>query len=125
MSKPSNDEENFIGADTGRLNAEIEKERVIEHLKVVGDLRKVLSIPEGRRFVWEQLARAGIYNASFCTSEVPGEGRRLSDFKEGQRDIGIQLLLDVNEANPSAFAQMQAEYFSVLKSKKKKEQSND
>lgn len=118
-------EENFIVADTERLNAEREKERQLEHLKRITDLRKILSIPEGRRFVWEQLTRAGIFSASFAISETPGEGRRLTDFKEGQRDMGIQLLSDVNEANPGAFAQMQAEHVSAQKSKKKKEQEND
>lgn len=99
--------ENFVNAENARLVAEAKEEEDRKRRKIVADTRIVLKSVAGRRHIWEQLARSGIFSASF------GADDRSTNFREGQRDIGIQLLRDVNEADPKAYAQMQEEYIAA------------
>lgn len=92
------------------------KEPTAEYKKIrqreLSDIRAVLKSPEGRRFIWKLLSDAGIFRSSFSQNAMQ------TSFMEGQRDNGLRLLHDVNEAEPNAFARMQAEYLSEQKSKK-------
>ena len=76
------------------------------------DLRKILSIPEGRRFYWELLTKAGVFRTSFT-------GTSTTYFNEGKREIGLQLLAELMEVKPEAFTQMQREYKSLQKEENK------
>lgn len=76
------------------------------------DIKKVLSTPEGRRFIWRLMGESGVFRSSFT-----GPAER-TYFNEGQRDIGLLILKEVNNAKPSAFAQMQNESLSEAKDKK-------
>ena len=67
-----------------------------------GDIRKVLSLPEGRRFVWKLMSDAGVFRSSFT-------GNSQTFFNEGQRNMGLVILNQVMTAKPDAFTQMQAE----------------
>ena len=67
-----------------------------------GDIRKVLSLPEGRRFVWKLMSDAGVFRSSFT-------GNSQTFFNEGQRNMGLVILNQVMGAKPEAFTQMQAE----------------
>lgn len=67
------------------------------------DLRAILRLPEGRRFLFDIIGVCGVYENSF--SAVPGE----TFFKEGKRLIGTTLLKKINEADPSAWIDMQVE----------------
>lgn len=80
--------------------------------KEVDDVRKILKTPEGRRFVWRQLSLCGIFRSSWNLNS------NQTSFSEGQRNVGLGLLVDVNEADPTAYAKMQSEHVSALKSKK-------
>lgn len=106
-----NDPLDILGtdADNAKLNEEQRKQRERDF----GDVRRVLSLPEGRRFIWKQLAEAGIFHASFTANS------NQTAFQEGRRDRGLALLQLVNAADPDAFAQMQREYLSEAKSKEK------
>lgn len=67
-----------------------------------GDIRKVLSLPEGRRFVWKLMSDAGVFRSSFT-------GNSQTFFNEGQRNMGLMVLNQVMAAKADAFSQMQAE----------------
>lgn len=97
-------------------NAEIRKEQEKLRNREVDDLQKVLKNPEGRRFVWRVLSEAGIFKASFSLNSMQ------TAFNEGKRDIGIWLMGDVDRAEPGAYAQMQREHYSELKSKQSKQE---
>lgn len=80
--------------------------------KDINDVRAILKTPEGRRYLRKLLGKCGIFRSSFTPNS------NLTAFNEGKRDIGLEVLIEINEADGSAFAQMQNEYISALKSKK-------
>lgn len=67
------------------------------------DLRKILDLPEGRRFVWSILETAGIYGRAFT-----GEALSMA-FNEGRREIGITLLEKIEGHAQGSFLIMQRE----------------
>lgn len=69
----------------------------------LNDVRIVLSTPAGRRFVWRYLERCGLFRTSFTGNEGS------TFFNEGERNIGIKLLADVNEADPERYLLMMKE----------------
>lgn len=60
------------------------------------DVALVLSSVEGRRFYWRMLERCGIHKSSFT-------GNNTTFFNEGERNIGLLLLADLEEADPDAY----------------------
>lgn len=73
------------------------------------DLRKVLSIPEGRRFIWEWLEEAGAFRSTFSKNALE------MAFNEGQRNGAQRILKQIEETKPEAYTQMQREYKGLLK----------
>lgn len=76
------------------------------------DVMFVLSSVEGRRFYWRLMKRCGIFKSSYSAEE----GRIF--FYEGERNIGLMLLKELNEVIPSAYLQMMEEDASNDKAKK-------
>ena len=68
----------------------------------LGDLRSILGAPEGRRLMWRYLTRCGVFKTSMT-------GSSQTFFLEGQRNVGLWLLADINAADPGAYVQMLAE----------------
>lgn len=112
MSEPSVFE---LEAERKKIAAEQKRERQ----KEIDDVRKILKTPEGRRLFWRLLSKCGIFRNSFNPNS------NLTAFNEGQRNVGLNLLNDVNEADITAFAKMQNEYLSVLSSKKEAKEAQD
>lgn len=110
-------EENVF--ETDKQNKEIAAEEKRVRQKEIDDVRKILKTPEGRRFIWRQLSKCGLFRNSFTLNS------NQTGFNEGQRNIGLDLLNDVNEADVAAFAQMQNEYLSALNSKKETKEAED
>ena len=88
-----------------RLRENIERDGYLE------DVKAILKTKEGRRFVWKILEACGVYRSSMT-------GNSLTFFNEGKRDIGLQVLADVMDANPEAFLVMQREAKAAQKMKK-------
>ncbi len=95
------------------ISEETEKDRA--HAKAVAhldrqaeleDLRKVMSTRYGRKWVYRLIERAGIHRTTF--RESPTE----SAFLEGQRDFGIFVEAEINEACPSHYLTMLKEHRS-------------
>ena len=85
------------------------------HVRDIDDLKKVLKLPEGRRMVWKILSETGVFRASFSLNSMQ------TAFHEGKRDVGLKLIMAMDEAEPMAYAQMLREHYSEAKSKKKED----
>lgn len=66
-------------------------------------IKWLMSHKPGRAIVWRLLDRAGVYRTSFS----PNGSQTF--FNEGQRNIGLFLLAEVDEACPERVAEMQKE----------------
>lgn len=69
----------------------------------LNDLRAVLRMPEGRRFIWRLLDEANVFASAF--SENPA----VMAFLEGRRDFGTRLIALVNDANDNALIELMLE----------------
>ena len=74
------------------------------------DLKEVVKTPAGRRVVWKILQATGYCNGGF--HDDPNKMYYLA----GRKDVGNILLDDLMQASPTAFATMQMEYYSEIKS---------
>lgn len=83
--------------------------------KEIDDIRQILKLPAGRRYLWRMLSECGVFRSSFT------QNSNQTAFNEGIRNIGLKVLEDINEAESTAFAQMQNEYISAVNSKKEEE----
>ena len=67
-----------------------ELEQKLARDREVSDLRALMSTPAGRRFMWRLLEKTGLYKSSMT-------GNSQTFFLEGQRNIGLFLLAQVND----------------------------
>jgi hypothetical protein len=81
----------------------------------LNDLKKVLSLAEGRRLIWRILSEAGIFRTSFNSNALH------MAFNEGGRNLGMIILDDIMTATPETFNRMQREYVSDQKSERSKD----
>lgn len=65
----------------------------------IDDVSFILSHPQGRRFFWRYLSLCNMWKTSFT-------GNSTTFFNEGERNIGLRLMADINEASPEAYVQM-------------------
>ena len=63
------------------------------------DMRYILSTKSGRRFIWNLLGECGVFQCSFDGSSKPF-------FKEGERNVGLKILVRLNDADPQAYVTM-------------------
>lgn len=109
-----------VFAEDNQVSKEDDIKRKRRKQREVNDLRDILAIPQGRRYIWKLWGLTGVFRASYAPKDA-----NLTAFREGQRDIGLALLQDINEASPTALGQMRSEYLSELNSEKKEEKQND
>ena len=93
--------------------SKIERDR----LRHLNDIRKVVSLPEGRRIYYYVLEKAGVFRSSFT-------GNSTTFFNEGARNVGLIMLGDLMEAKPDALNQMMRENYSEIKSFQKIQEKN-
>lgn len=100
-------------ADHGQIKSAGRKQRWNRE-RELSDVRSILSTKQGRRFWWRYLAKCKIFQSTFT-------GNNTTFFNEGERNVGLQLLADLNEAMPEAYMLMQKEAIEneVVKSDKK------
>lgn len=67
------------------------------------ELKDVLGTPSGRWVMWRVLARCGIYTRSLSETDS------LTAFHEGRRSVGLELLIEIRNAEPEAYIKMQTE----------------
>ena len=96
----------YKGEEENRIREELAKRN---HLRHMSDIKKVVDMPEGRRYIWSVLSRCGVMQASMRASPYD------TAFMEGRRDIGLQLMNDLMEAVPEAYDKMRREDTSNAK----------
>jgi hypothetical protein len=70
------------------------------------DFRWLMGDARGRRFIWNLLAKAGVFRSSM------GLSAELTAFNEGRRDLGLAVLADLMRLCPDEYGRMQAEAIS-------------
>ena len=60
------------------------------------DFKWIMSNKRGRRFVWRLLDKAGVYRSSFT-------GNSETFFREGQRNLGLQILGLIHAHTPELY----------------------
>ena len=65
----------------------------------IDDVRYVLNSVQGRRFMWRYLSLCNLWETSFT-------GNSTTFFKEGERNIGLRLMSDINDSSPEAYLAM-------------------
>lgn len=89
-------------ADPGQVKKAGERAKLTRQTEL-RDLLHVLRDRDGRRFVWRQLGLAGVFQTSFHPSGS------VVYYNEGKRQMGLTLLADLMEADPSAYVTMAME----------------
>lgn len=64
------------------------------------DVKWLMGQPRGRRIIWRQLAKAGVFRTSFNTNAMQ------MAFNEGSKNAGYELLAMVNEVAPDKYLDM-------------------
>lgn len=67
-------------------------------------LQRFLSDPAGREWVWDLFKGCYMFSTTFT-------GNAEGYFREGKRNIGLQVLTDINRASPDVFATMMKENY--------------
>lgn len=67
------------------------------------ELRKLLSYPIMRAFIWRLLEQCGVYHTSFTGDSLT------TAFNEGKRQVGLWMLTEMDEADKNSYSLMQSE----------------
>lgn len=67
-------------------------------VRAADDLRAVMALAEGRRFIWDLIERAGVFGPSYASDAGA------TAYNEGRRAVGIALLTRVQQDAPDAYA---------------------
>lgn len=81
--------------DKEKLDRRETKSKVLRR-RELEDVAAILATVEGRRFYWRVMQRCGIHKSSFT-------GNNTTFFNEGERNIGLFLLAELEEADPTAY----------------------
>lgn len=84
-------------------NAAIKRDRALDELVI----RSLMSAPNGRRWVWNRLAEAQIFNESSSLDAA------VLAYEKGRRNPGLRLLNDVTKFTPQDYIRMTEENTSV------------
>ena len=68
------------------------------------DLKKIMSLPEGKRFLWRMLSHCGVFRSS-----VEHSGS-MTYFNEGRRDVGLYLINELHAADSMALSKLMQEH---------------
>lgn len=74
-----------------------------QELQDIADFKWLMSDYRGRRFMWRTMGRCRLFEPSLGPSDA------ITNWNEGQRNIGLFLLSQVNDLTPSLYAVMAAE----------------
>lgn len=100
-------------ADESQVKAAEVKEKLGRD-RELSDLAILLALPEGRRFIWRLLVKAGAFRSVW-------EPSARIHFNAGQQDFGHYIIGEVEDANQEAFFQMMREAKNDRDVKPKKE----
>lgn len=84
-------------AETRRAEA-AEKERLARERKA-REFKLLMSMREGRNLMWELLSDAGVFQSSY-------RGDGATEFREGQRNVGLRYLKMLHDICPEHYITM-------------------
>lgn len=90
-------------AEEKRIEEENKKRIALER----SDLKVVLSIPEGRRFIWRLIEYGKVYHSIWDNSALIHKN-------EGRRQFGLKIFADIAKANPELAFKMALESLEKL-----------
>lgn len=82
-----------------RQREDAEQARKLEHDQEKADFAWLMSDKRGRRFIWRMLEATGVYRSSFT-------GNSETFFREGARNVGLQLISNIHEFTPDVYTTM-------------------
>jgi hypothetical protein len=94
----SDDSEMFNAADPAAVDKKRRKAGRVEDRRLTA-FKAVMATREGRRYVWWLLDQCGVFRTSFT-------GNSATFFNEGQRNVGLMLIADINAACPEQYIVM-------------------
>lgn len=103
-------------SDRKQVKSAAKKERESKE-RQIADLGAVMSTPEGRRFMWWLLGRAGIHE-----STMRG-GPQMALYWAGKQDLSHMLLARLTKEHPDAYLLMQSEAITIEKQKQREDQA--
>lgn len=74
-----------------------------QELQDIADFKWLMSDHRGRRFMWRTLGHCRLFQSSIGPTDA------ITNYNEGQRNVGLLLLSQVNDLTPSLYAVMAAE----------------
>jgi len=83
--------------------AKREKGRKIRDLEKKAALRRLMSDAEGRMWMWDFLILTGYSSSSFSSDPL------IMAFNEGKRNLGLQLIGEINRISPEFYMRMAIE----------------
>ncbi|EOD9553098.1 hypothetical protein ACJ7RV_002214 [Vibrio parahaemolyticus] len=91
--------DDFIDGELESTNElkKIEKDRKQYYL----DMQSILELPHGKNVIWVLMEKFGAFRETFC-----GESTHNSAYNQGRASCAREILNDVLEANPKAYASM-------------------
>lgn len=89
-------------SDEEEVKKAIDKDEV-DRLNILSALNNMIKDRGGRMWIWNMLSSCHVFNSSMT-------GDNKTFFHEGERNVGLSILRDVMEADPSAFAKMTEEF---------------
>jgi hypothetical protein len=100
----SEDQQPYIAGDAEQVKGRKEKQKTRELQKRTA-LRSIMSVPEGRVWMWDFLSQCGVYHSSFSSDAL------MMAFNEGRRDMGNRLIAEINRlpGGPELYRRMAAE----------------
>lgn len=87
----------------------------LQRQQEVSDFLWLMNDPRGRRFIWRTLARCRVFQPSIGPTDAA------TNFNEGQRNVGLFHLGEINELCPELFPVMAAESASAKPTDKPQE----
>ncbi len=107
-------------SDEEKAQAEKVEEERKRKAKDRSDMLQVLRMVEARRILFKILEKCGPYQPSFDLNSA-----RMTDYNEGRRSIGIEVLQMINSADPQAYIQMVNEHASDEKAEKERKRKEN
>ncbi|MFZ0945697.1 MAG: hypothetical protein WB930_00020 [Syntrophobacteraceae bacterium] len=97
------DEQTPYNAGDAQQVAKAKSKQKTRDLQKKAALRKIMSDPEGRMWMWDLLSRCGVYHSSYSSDALA------MAFHEGHRNIGLHLTAEINRLSPEMYARMVSE----------------
>lgn len=80
-----------------------EQQPTEQELQGIADFKWLMSDSRGRRFMWKTLGDCRLFQPSIGPTDA------VTNYNEGQRNVGLLLLRQINDLTPSLYAVMAAE----------------